>query len=203
MKEVFNMSNPNVGMIYPCWAPIESHEDGSMPVYGTGMVIEEARKATVTKQMNDNPFYGDDRIVDDDNGMTGLNISFESTGLTDAERVALLGETADTSTDGGQWEDDTPSPWGGFGYIRKMRLNGVRKFEAYLTLKIKWSERTQETTTREGQIQWNAPTLEGNGAGLIVDATEKVRFRKHKTFDTAAAAKAWLQTHLNISTTTT
>lgn len=192
------MANPNVGMIYPCWAPIESETEGAMPTYGTGRVLQEARSANVTKEMNDNPFYGDDRVVDDDNGMTGMSITFESTGLSNEDRAAVLAEEANTSSE--YWEDDTPTPWGGFGYIRKMREDGVRKFEAYLTLKIKFAERSQETRTREGQISWGAPTLEGTAAGLVVDSTEKVRFRKHKTFTTAAAAKAWLNGLLNIST---
>ena len=71
------MANANVGMMYPVFAPLNTHTDGSMPTYGSGVVIHEARNATVTKTYNDNPLYGDDRIVDDDNGMTALNVSFE------------------------------------------------------------------------------------------------------------------------------
>jgi hypothetical protein len=37
------MANPNVGMMYPVFAPITTHTDGSMPTYGTGKVIQEAR----------------------------------------------------------------------------------------------------------------------------------------------------------------
>ena len=37
------MARPNVGMMYPVFAPLESHTDGSMPVYGNGVVIQEAR----------------------------------------------------------------------------------------------------------------------------------------------------------------
>jgi hypothetical protein len=35
-----------------------------------------------------------------------------------------------------------------------------------------------------------------------VDGSGKLRFRQHKVFDTAAAAKEWLNTKLNISTST-
>ena len=194
------MANPNVGMMYPVWAPLTSHADGSMPVYGTGRVLQEARNATVTKEYSDNPLYGDDRIVDSDNGMTGLTMTFESTGLSDADRVAVLGEDAVTA---GQWESDNASPWGGFGYIRKMRDNGVRKFEAYFALKVQFTEQTQTTQTREGQINWGTPTLNGRAAGLYVDDSDKERYRLHKTFDTIAAAKAWLNGLANIAAATT
>ena len=194
------MANPNVGMMYPVWAPLATHTDGSMPTYSAGTVIQEARNATVTREYANNPLYGDDRIVDDDNGMTGLTISFESTGLSDADRKVLLGEE-DYGTSGvsGQWVSDNETPYGGFGYIRKMRDNGTKKFEAWWTLKIKFQEESMTTTTKEGSITWNTPTLNGRAAGLYVDSTDKQRYQLHKTFTTASDAKAWLNAHAGIT----
>ena len=198
------MANPNVGMMYPVWAPLTAHTDGSMPTYGTGRVIQEARNATITKTYNDNPLYGDDRVVDDDNGLQSLTMSFESTGLNDEDRVALFGETQ--ATVGGltaYLESDNETPWGGFGYIRRMRDNGVRKFEAWITLKIKFQEESQATNTKEGTISWGTPTLNGRAAALYIDSSDQMRFRAHQTFETIAAAKAWLNTVLNVSAATT
>lgn len=194
------MANPNVGMMYPVWAPLTAHTDGSMPTYGTGKVIQEARNATVNREYANNPLYGDDHIVDDDNGLTGLTMSFESTGLTDEDRVAMLGEEANANTTtGGQWVSDNETPWGGYGYIRKMRLNGVRSFEAWWTLKIKFQEESMATQTREGQITWGTPTMNGRADGLIIDNSDKLRYQLHKTFETIAAAKAWLNGLANIT----
>jgi len=198
------MANPNVGLMYPVWAPLTSHTDGSMPTYGTGRVIQEARNVNVNKEYQNNPLYGDDRTVDDDNGMTGLTMTFESTGLDDDDRKALFGEEDNANTvTGGQWESDNETPYGGFGYIRKMRQNGTRKFEAWLVLKIKFQEESQATTTKEGQIAWGTPTMNGRAAGLYVDNSDHQRFRLHETFDTASAAKTWLNTLLNVSAGTT
>ena len=196
------MAYPNVGMMYPVFAPFTGHTDGSMPTYGTGKVIQEARNATVNRTYNNNPLYGDDRIVDSDNGLTGLTMTFESTGLSDADRKFLLGEE-DYGTSGisGQWVSDNETPWGGFGYIRKMRDNGTKKFEAWITLKIKFQEESQATTTKEGSISWGTPTLNGTAAGLYVDSSDKQRFQLHKTFSAIADAKAWLNTMLNVSST--
>ena len=198
------MANPNVGMMYPVWAPLATHTDGSMPTYSAGTVIQEARNATVNREYANNPLYGNDRIVDDDNGMTGLTISFESTGLSDADRKAILGEE-DYGTSGvsGQWVSDNETPYGGFGYIRKMRDNGTKKFEAWIILKIKFQEENQTTSTKEGSITWNTPTLNGRAAGLYIDGEDKLRRRAHETFDTIAAAKNWLNTVLNVSAATT
>lgn len=198
------MANPNVGMMYPVFAKLVSHTDGSLPTYGNGVVIHEARNCTITKTYNDNPLYGDDQIVDDDNGLQALTASFEPTGLSDSDRVLLFGE--DEVSVGGltcQAESDNETPYGGFGYIRKMRDNGTKKFEAWIILKIKFREETQTTSTKEGSIQWNTPTLNGRAAGVYIDSSDKLRFRIHETFDTIAAAKSWINTVLNISSATT
>ena len=198
------MGRPNVGMMYPVFAPLTSHTDGSMPVYGTGVVIQEARNCTITKTYNENPLYGDDRIVDDDNGLQALTASFEPTGLSDADRVLLFGEKVAQVSTGvtGQWEGDNATPYGGFGYIRKMRDNGVKKFEAWIILKIKFTEDSQATSTKEGSISWGTPTLNGRAAGLYIDNTDEIKWRVHYTFDTIAAAKAWINTILNVSAST-
>lgn len=195
------MANPNVGMIYPVFAPLVSHTDGSMPTYGTGRVLQDARNATITKTVSDNPLYGDDRVVDNDNETTAINISFESTGLTAEDRVAVLGDVAQTGTDGGYIENASATPKGGFAYIRRMRDNGTRKFEAWLVLSVQFQEATQSAATREGQTNWGTPTLTGNCESMYVDGTGEPRFRLYNVFDTAAAAKAWINGLLNVSTT--
>lgn len=198
------MPNPNVGMMYPVFAPLTAHTDGSMPTYGAGVVIQEARNATVSKTYNENPLYGDDRVVDDDNGMTALNISFEPTGLSDSDRVLLFGEAVkQVSGVTAQVEMDNETPYGGFGYVRKMRDNGVYSYEAWIILKVKFTEESQTTATKEQNISWNVPTLNGRAAALDIDGSGKLSWRIHSSFTTAAAAKAWLNTMLNVSTATT
>ena len=199
------MARPNVGMMYPVFAKLLSHTEGSMPTYDTGVVIQEARNATITKTYNDNPLYGDDRIVADDNGLQALTVSFEPTGLSDSDRRLLFGEK-EAAIPGhtgltGQWEGDNETPYGGFAYIRKMydETTNARKYEAWLILKVKFQEESQATNTKEGSISWGTPTLNGRAASLIVDSSEENKFRVHYSFETIAAAKAWINSILNVS----
>ena len=198
------MANANVGMMYPVFAPITTHTDGSMPTYGNGVVIHEARNCNISKTYNDNPLYGDDRIVDDDNCLTALTASFEPTGLSDSDRMLLFGEN-EISVGGltCQVESDNETPYGGFGYIRKMRNNGSVTYEAWIILKIKFQEESQNTATKEGSISWNTPKLNGRAAGVYIDDTGKLRWRVHETFEAISAAKSWINTVLNVSSATT
>ena len=197
------MSYANVGMRHPVWAPLQSHTEGSEPTYGAGRVIQEAIEATINFNADTTTgLYGDDVMVDMDDGITGYTVNFNPTGLKDADRAAILGEEVTT---GSVYEiTDAGSPWGGFGYFRVMRdENRTRYYEAYWCRKIKFREPSQTTRTKEGSVQWRTPTLEGTGAGLIVDGGEKIKYIKHKTFETAAAAKAWLDGLANVSAVTT
>ena len=197
------MSYANVGMRHPVWAPLQSHTEGSEPTYGAGRVIQEAIEATINFNADTTTgLYGDDVMVDMDDGITGYTVSFNPTGLKDADRQDMLGEEVTT---GSVYEiTDAGSPWGGFGYFRVMRDdNRTRYYEAYWCRKIKFREPSQTTRTKEGSVQWLTPTLEGTGAGLIVDGGEKIKYIKHKTFETAAAAKAWLDGLANVSAVTT
>ena len=200
------MARPNVGMMYPVFAPITAHTDGSMPTYGTGVVIQEARNATITMTFNNNPLHGDDRIVADDNGLQDLTVSFEPTGLSDSDRVLLFGE--DTGSVGGitaQLISDNETPYGGFGFVRKMfdDSTNAKKYEAWIILKVKFQEESMSTATKEGSISWGTPTLTGRAAGLYIDSNDRQRYIAHSSFATAAAAKSWINTVLNVSSATT
>ena len=200
------MSYAVVGMMYPVFAPLLSHTPGSMPQYGTGKVLKEGREVTVTRTFSDNPLYGDNEEQDNDNGLTAIQYEFENTGIDDDDRIFLFGEEKNANTViGGQWESDNATPYGGFGHIRKMRMgDGTKKFEAWICLKIKFQETQQTARTQEGnQITWGTPKLTGNGASLDVDGSGENRFRLHDTFSSASAAKAWINSILNVSNTTT
>lgn len=182
----------NVGMIMPVFAPEASYTPGSAVTYGTGSVIEEAISANVSYERGDNPFYGDDAELDNDNGIIGYTIAFEPTGISDAGRALLLGEVADS---GGEYRGTGASaPFGGFGYIRVMRNKGTRSYEGWWYYRVQFGIESEETHTKERNIEWRTPTLNGKGAGVYQSAdAEEPDFFVHKSFSTMADAKTWLK----------
>ena len=122
------MSYATVGMMYPVFAPLVSHTPGGMPSYGTGRVLQEARELNVSKTYNTNPLWGDDREVDNDNGLTSISYDFENTGLNDLDKQKLLGEETNANTlTGGQWESDADTPYGGFAHIERSAKRTARR----------------------------------------------------------------------------
>lgn len=192
--------NANVGMRYPVYAPVSAYTPGSAITYGAGAVVAEAISASVSWNRADGRFYGDDVELDSENGVLGYTISFEPSGLSDAIRAALMGETLATS----DYEiNDNASPDVGFGYIRVMRTSGTNgvemKYEGWWYRKLKFSISSEETRTKEQSIEWRVPTLEGIGAGVNIDDSGKLKFAIHRSFDTFSAAQTWLKSLAGIT----
>lgn len=193
---------PNVGMVYPVAAPVDSYVAGSGISYEDGFVVSEARAATVSWNTEDGEFYGDDVLLDTANGVTGYSIDFEATGLSDSVRGSLLGEDEGNSNE--MVITGAPAPDVGFGFIRVMRDDSsgttVTNYEAWWFFKVKFAHPNEESRTKEGSMEWRTPTITGKGMGVYLSASDEVpNFAKHKTFDTLAAAKTWLNTIADIS----
>lgn len=185
--------NANVGMIYPVAATVSAYTPGSSITYGTGKVIAEARSATLTWNREDGHFYGDNAELDSANGVLGYTLDFEPTGLTDEARAYLLGETVST----GEYSiNSSASPDVGFGYVRLMRTTGTSgvtdSYEAWWFKKLKFGLGSEESRTKEQNVEWRTPTLNGVGAGVSLDTSGKLVFADHKTFTTLSDAKSYL-----------
>lgn len=193
---------PNVGMVYPVCAPVSAYTPGTSITYGTGAVVSEARGATLTWDRSDGEFYGDDVLLDTDNGITGYTLDFEPAGLKDSIRNKLLGETVANTDEYSVTSDAAPDV--GFGYVRVMReenISGVvaTTYEAWWFYKMKFSVNSEETRTKERNIEWRTPTLSGRGSGVRLDSSDKQTFATHKSFETLTTAKAWLNTKAGIT----
>lgn len=192
--------NANVGMQYPVYAPISTYTPGTSITYGTGAVIAEAVSASVNWERADGRFYGDDAQLDSDNGVLGYTIDFEPSGLSDAIRAALLGEKLATSE---YTITSEAAPDVGFGYIRVMRSNAggsvAYSYEGWWYYKLKFGVSSEETRTKERNIEWRTPTLQGAGDGISLDSTGKLAFAVHRTFDSFSGAQTWLKSKAGIT----
>ena len=185
----------NVGMRYADAAPVETYTPYSGITYDDGFVVCEARGANVTWETEDGEFRGDDVVLDTANGILGYNIEFETTGLKDAVRSALLGETKGSSDE--YHITGASAPAVGFGYVKQMREDDSgtvgTTWEVFWYHKLKFAQPNEEARTKERNMEWRVPTINGTGAGVYLSsgATDP-DFAEHKTFSTLAAAKTFL-----------
>lgn len=187
-----------IGMQHPVWAPLTS-ESGNSLTYGTGMVMGRAVSANLNWQKEDNELYGDDVIAETDNSITGYTLDITTTELEEDVEAAILGLSKVGTTDEYEQTGDN-TPYGGCGYIRVLTRRGVPLYKAVWYPKVQFSKNTEASNTKGKSINWGTPTLNGKGLGVYDDESGKAKFRKHQVFTTLAAAKAYLNSKANIST---
>ena len=198
----------NVGMRHPVFALVDNYVPETSISYKDGMVMAEAVSANVTWNRATGSFRGNDVELDSDNGVLGYQITFEPSGLKDAVRAKLMGETLNTTATTEYEINDGAAPDIGFGYIKVMREtneNGVVEttYEAWWYRKLKFGITSEEARTKGESIEWRVPTLTGVGAGITLDTSGNKKFAAHYTFDTYDAAETWLHSKAGISAATT
>ena len=191
---------PNVGMSYAYAALVDTYTPGTSITYQTPFQVSEARGATVQWESSDGEFYGDDVLLDSDNGVTGYSIDFEPAGLSDAIRKTLLGEVQASSE---YSITDAAAPYVGFGYIRVMREESAGSvtttYEGWWYYKVQFSIQNEETRTKEKNIEWRTPTLSGKGFGVQLTSGGAMVFAVHESFSSLSAAETWLKAKAGIT----
>lgn len=182
-----------IGMLHMVAAPITNYEEGSAITYGTGFRVGPSVAADLSFQSNDNPDMGDDVVIDNDNGITGYSGTVENNFIDEANAAKLYGWEQDTQTQ--EYSiTDAPSPYFGFGYVKKCLDKGTLRFRAF------WFHRAQfqigsymnGRTKPRNQTEWQHDTSNITGHGAILDSTGKARYVIPKTFASMSEATAWL-----------
>lgn len=189
-----------IGLRYAVYAPITAEKHGSQITYGKGVVAGKAISANLTWTRNDAPLNADDMEVANDNSLISGSIDFGLDAVSSAARKAMFGDYEDTD-DSGEWEDNTESaPDGGFGFFcTVLAEDGKYKYEAMWLHKVQFGQNNESYQTKGQNVQFQTPTITGKIMGVYNNADEKARVRRRKTFETPAAATAWLNELANVT----
>lgn len=193
-----------IGLRYPVVATVSGHTDGADPTYNAGKVIGHAIQANLTINRNDNPLYADDRIVEDDNGITGMSLELGLDDIPEDVQVYMLGVVKETTGSGTSavdtyFDNDQGAPVVGVGYIRVRRKAGVTSYQAVWIYKATFGYTDETAQTKGESIEWQTPTITGRVQGVSRTGTGRLDFRAKQEFATEAEAIAWLKTKAGIT----
>ena len=195
----------DVGMLYPVAAAIDEYTPGTSITYADGFVVSEARGATINFETEDGEFYGDDVLLDVANSIVGYSIDFETTGIKNSVKNKLVGLV---NTSGNNYRiTGAPSPDVGFGFIRRMHDDSsgsvVETFEAWWLYKVRFAMPNEEGHTKEKNLEWSSPTLNGKGMGIyLTEGADHPDFIEVEEFDSLTDAKEFLNDKAGISSGT-
>lgn len=192
-----------IGLRYPVCAQLDTEADGQAITYKAGMIVGKAIAANLTLQRAQSKLYADDVAAEAENSLLGGTIEFTADDISDAVRAYMLSDVAKTEGSGSDTRTEyettgDTAPYVGFGYMRVRRQGTSQTYEAVWYHKVMFSQDSENAKTKGEQIEWGTPTISGELLAVYNDATGKPNLRRRATFDTEAAAKAWLNTKAGI-----
>lgn len=188
----------HIGLKYPVFAPMNA--DGT--AYEKGFVIGKAINYNGTPSNNNNNLFADDEIAETDTSIQNESVSLEVDDLDLKVYADLLGHKHTAAVEGDTATPESVSvgiddvaPFGGLGFYRRRKKNGVVTFTAIWLRKTQFSEPNTSGATKGDTVNFQTGTITGTA---YYDSEGKLK--DTAKFTTEAAAKAWLNEKAKITT---
>lgn len=183
-----------VGMLHPVAATVASYTDGQEPTYNAGMVIGHAIQGDLALTRNNNPLYGDNVIVEDDNSVTSAQLTLGLDDLLESVQAYMLGVVKKTIAGEGGGDEyyltGESAPVVGVGFIRVLIRSGVTVYNPIWIYRAVFGRESENAATKAESVNWQTPTVVGRCMGTYIDDTGKAYFYKSRVFPASAAGAA-------------
>ena len=159
--------------------------DGT-PSYDGAKKPAKAVSCSVDVTNNEAELYADDGLAESDTSFQGGDVTMGIDDEDQATQAELLGHSV--VNDAMIRNANDVAPYVGFGRIITKMVNNVYKYKVEFLYKVKFSEPSQDDTTKGESIEFGTSELSGKVAKLAND-----NWSESKTFNTKAEAIAFLE----------
>lgn len=177
-----------IGLTNFRYAKLTEAADGT-PSYDGAHTPAKAVSCSVSVDNNDAKLYADDTIAESDTSFAGGTVTM---GIDEDDLQTMATLLGHTIADGVLTRSTTDAaPYVGLGRIVTKMVNGVYYYKVEILYKVKFSEPSQENTTKGENVEFGTTEIEGTIAALA-----NGKWSVAKQFDTKAAAVSYLETAL-------
>ena len=182
-----------IGCKHPCFAPFNGVDPANaMPSYGDGVVLGRLISANLTINNATGEEYSDDAMSDSISEFASGSLAMETNDLADAAYVAIYNATLANSEVVDSVNDVIPN--GGLAYYKKIRRNGATKYQCCFYPKVRAVLGNDNAQTKGNSINFQSEALT-----FTILAPNAGNWRYRATFDTEAAAIAWVESKVNVA----
>lgn len=176
-----------IGLTNLWYGLLTEAEDGT-PSYAGAKSFGKAVSAKVDVSTNDATLYADDALAESDNSFQSAKVTL---GVADDDMTIfaeILGHTVAES--GGEMvrSAEDAAPWVGLGRVVTKMVGGKYVYKGEFIYKVKFSEPSQEDSTKGESVDFSTPEIEGTAATLA-----NGDWSAAQVFDTKAAAVTWVK----------
>lgn len=178
------------------YAILTEAQDGT-PSYAGALTPAKAISCNVSINNNDASLYADDSLAESDTSFNNGTVTIGIDKTDDTTMANLLGHTVNASGELVRKTTDV-APYVGLGRVITEMINNVLKYRVEILYKCKFSEPSQEDTTKGESVEFNTYEIEGT-----VNALANGEWSKSKVFTTKADAISYLEGVFGSSTSYT
>lgn len=176
-----------IGLTNLWYGLLTEAEDGT-PSYAGAKSFGKAVSAKVDVSTNDATLYADDALAESDNSFQSAKVTL---GVADDDMTIfaeILGHTVAES--GGEMvrSAEDAAPWVGLGRVVTKMVGGKYVYKGEFIYKVKFSEPSQEDSTKGESVDFSTPEIEGTAATLA-----NGDWSAAQVFDTKAKAVEWVK----------
>lgn len=176
-----------IGLTNLWYGLLTEAEDGT-PSYGGAKSFGKAVSAKVDVSTNDATLYADDSLAESDNSFQSAKVTL---GVADDDMTIfaeILGhKVADSGGEMVRSAEDA-APWVGLGRVVTKMVGGKYVYKGEFLYKVKFSEPSQEDSTKGESVDFSTPEIEGTAATLA-----NGDWSAAQVFDTKAKAVEWVK----------
>lgn len=170
------------------WYGILTEGADGTPSYGGAKSFGKAVSAKVDVSTNDATLYADDALAESDNSFQSAKVTL---GVADDDMTIfaeILGhKVADSGGEMVRSAEDS-APWVGLGRVVTKMVSGKYVYKGEFLYKVKFSEPSQENSTKGESVDFSTPEIEGTAATLANGDWSAAH-----VFNTKAAAVEWVK----------
>ena len=187
-----------IGLSNLYYAKLTEAQDGT-PSYDGAKTLGKAVSANVSITNNSASLYADDVLAESDTSFQSGTITLGVDEDGDTVFADLLGHTITTGTGGGvvTKSTDDVAPYVAVGRVITKMVSGVLYYKAEVLFKVKFSEPSQDNSTKGESIEFGTSEIEGN-----IMALANGQWSTGKTFSTKADAVSFITTLMTAPTNT-
>lgn len=168
------------------YSPLTEAQDGT-PTYGGAKNLGKAVSCSVSITNNSATLYADDALAESDTTFQSGTVTLGVDDDREATFADLLGHSV---TEEGEvvCNANDLAPWVGLARIVVKLVNNVRIYKVIILNKVKFSEPSDDDSTKGESVEFATPSIEGTVATLANGDWKDV-----KTFSTKDEALAFIQ----------
>ena len=196
-----------IGLKHIVGAPIDADNEpayGEEPNYKPGMVITRGVSISETYNREDNEFYADDSLAENDNSTVSSDISITGAEFTPEARVMCFGDVlVEENGVPVYYKNGEQTPYLGVGYITSDKRNGKQSYYANWIHKMQFALQGSSAQTKGERVDWETATATGKGFPMFLSKANRVVPGVYAVFTDEtggeAAAIAWVDAKAGIA----